>query len=109
MGFRACLNRADSLSGWHSQYDRADVTQRGSNVRQQIESDLKLELNAVAMHNRFVQLAGDEGDNASRELCERYLSQQIRDEKGDQIRPARQAERASAFARLNSAFMYANP
>src|ERR1700743_3213604 len=45
----------------------------GANVRQQIESDLKLEVNAVAMYNRFVQLARDEGDNASRELFERLL------------------------------------
>lgn len=78
----------------------------GSNVKNQIESDLNLELNAVAMYNRFVRLARDEGDNASRELFERllkdeedhvdwleaqihqmnemgyerYLSQQIRDE-----------------------------
>jgi bacterioferritin len=79
----------------------------GSDVRAQIESDLKLEIDAVAMYNRFVQLARDAGDNASRELFERllkdeeghvdwleaqvhqmkelgyerYLSQQIRDEK----------------------------
>jgi len=79
----------------------------GKNVREQIESDLKLEVNAVGMYNRFVQLARDEGDNASRELFEillkdeeqhvdwleaqvhqikelgyeRYLSQQIRGEK----------------------------
>jgi bacterioferritin len=78
-------------------------------VRQQIESDLKLEINAVAMYNRFVRLAREEGDNASRELFERllkdeenhvdwleaqvhqmkemgyerYLSQQIRDEAAD--------------------------
>lgn len=45
----------------------------GSNVQAQIESDLKLEVNAVAMYNRFVQLARDEGDNASRELFERLL------------------------------------
>jgi bacterioferritin len=79
----------------------------GADVRAQIESDLKLEIEAVAMYNRFVRLARDEGDNASRELFERllrdeeghvdwleaqvhqikelgyerYLSQQIRDEK----------------------------
>lgn len=78
----------------------------GANVKAQLESDLKLELNAVQMYNRYVQLARDEGDNASRELFERllrdeeehvdwleaqvhqiremgyerYLSQQIRDE-----------------------------
>jgi bacterioferritin len=79
----------------------------GQNVRDQIQNDLKLEVNAVAMYNRHVALARDEGDNASRELFERllrdeeehvdwleaqthqikemgyerYLSQQIRDEK----------------------------
>jgi bacterioferritin len=79
----------------------------GQNVREQIENDLKLELNAVAMYNNSVKVARDEGDNASRELFEkllkdeemhvdwleaqvhqmkelgyeRYLSQQIRDVK----------------------------
>jgi bacterioferritin len=45
----------------------------GSNVRAQIESDLKLEISAVAMYNRLVQLAREEGDNISRELFERLL------------------------------------
>jgi bacterioferritin len=45
----------------------------GRNVREQIESDLKLEIEAVGMYNRAVQLARDEGDNASRELFERLL------------------------------------
>jgi bacterioferritin len=45
----------------------------GSNVQSQIESDLRLEIDAVGMYNRFVQLARDEGDNASRELFERLL------------------------------------
>jgi bacterioferritin len=79
----------------------------GKNVEEQIESDLRLEVNAVAMYNASVKIARDEGDNASRELFEkllkdeeehvdwveaqvhqikelgyeRYLSQQIRDEK----------------------------
>ena len=79
----------------------------GQNVREQLESDLKLEIGAVAMYNRAVQVAREEGDNASRELFERllkdeeehvdwleaqlyqiyemgyerYLSQQIREEK----------------------------
>jgi bacterioferritin len=78
----------------------------GASVKVQLESDLKLELAAVEMYNRFVELARDEKDNASRELFERllkdeeqhvdwleaqvhqmkelgyerYLSQQIRDE-----------------------------
>jgi bacterioferritin len=79
----------------------------GQNVKEQIESDLKLEIDAVAMYNRASQVAREEGDNASRELFdrllkdeedhadwleaqlhqigeigyERYLSQQIREEK----------------------------
>jgi bacterioferritin len=72
-----------------------------------LESDLKLEIGAVALYNNAVRIAREEGDNASRELFERllkdeeehvdwleaqvyqiqeigyerYLSQQIRDEK----------------------------
>jgi bacterioferritin len=79
----------------------------GKNVKEQIASDLKLEINAVAMYNRSIEVARTEGDNASRELFERllkdeeahvdwleaqmhqikelgyerYLSQQIREEK----------------------------
>ena len=79
----------------------------GQNVKEQLESDLKLEIAAVAQYNRAIQIARDEGDNASRELFERllkdeeehvdwleaqvhqireigyerYLSQQIKDEK----------------------------
>jgi bacterioferritin len=79
----------------------------GANVRHQIDNDLKLEIHAVGMYNEFVKLAREEGDNASRELFEkllkdeeqhvdwleaqvhqmkelgyeRYLSQQLRDEK----------------------------
>jgi bacterioferritin len=79
----------------------------GSNVKDQLEGDLKLELEGVAMYNEAVKVAREEGDNASRELFERilkeeeghvdwleaqlhqikelgyerYLSQQIRDEK----------------------------
>jgi bacterioferritin len=45
----------------------------GANVKDQLASDLKLEINAVAMYNRFVKLARDEGDNASRELFERLV------------------------------------
>jgi bacterioferritin len=72
-----------------------------------LESDLKLEIGAVALYNNAVRIAREEGDNASRELFERllkdeeehvdwleaqvyqiqevgyerYLSQQIREEK----------------------------
>ena len=45
----------------------------GQNVKDQLESDLKLEIAAVAQYNAAVQTARDEGDNASRELFERLL------------------------------------
>ena len=45
----------------------------GQNVKDQLESDLKLEISAVAQYNAAVQTARDEGDNASRELFERLL------------------------------------
>lgn len=50
----------------------------GATVKEQLENDLKLEIEAVAMYNRFVALARDEHDNGSRELFERLL----RDEEG---------------------------
>jgi bacterioferritin len=45
----------------------------GKNVKEQLDSDLKLELGAVKMYNHAVQVSRDEGDNASRELFERLL------------------------------------
>src|ERR687883_171152 len=45
----------------------------GQNVKEQLESDLKLEINAVGMYNRMILTARDAGDNASRELFERLL------------------------------------
>jgi bacterioferritin len=79
----------------------------GQNVKDQLESDLKLEISAVAQYNAAIETAREGGDNASRELFERllkdeeehvdwleaqlhqireigyerYLSQQIKDEK----------------------------
>ena len=79
----------------------------GKNVKEQLESDLKLEIGAVALYNEAIKIAREAGDNASRELFERllkdeeehvdwleaqvyqigelgyerYLSQQIREEK----------------------------
>ena len=50
----------------------------GHNVKEQLESDLKLEIGAVAMYNASIRVARDEGDNASRELFERLL----KDEEG---------------------------
>ena len=79
----------------------------GKNVKEQLENDLKLEIAAVGMYNNAVKTARDLGDNSSRELFEwlvkdeeahvdwleaqmhqikelgyeRYLTQQIREEK----------------------------
>ena len=40
----------------------------GGNVKAQLEADLKLEVNAVAMYNKAVKAARDAGDDISREL-----------------------------------------
>jgi bacterioferritin len=79
----------------------------GQNVKEQLAGDLKLEIGAVAMYNNAIRVAVEAGDNASRLLFEsllkdeeehvdwiesqlhqireigyeRYLSQQIREEK----------------------------
>jgi bacterioferritin len=45
----------------------------GKNVKEQLESDLKLEVNAVGMYNNAIKVCREEGDNASRELFERLL------------------------------------
>src|SRR4051812_6327145 len=45
----------------------------GRNVREQLKSDLDLEVNAVAMYNRAIRTAQEANDNASRELFERIL------------------------------------
>jgi len=45
----------------------------GSNVRQMIESDLKLELGAVKQYNAAVLIATEEKDNGSRDLLVKLL------------------------------------
>jgi bacterioferritin len=45
----------------------------GKNVKEQLESDLNLELDAVGMYNQAIKVATEEADNASRELFERLL------------------------------------
>lgn len=47
--------------------DYLDLTIGGS-VKEQIENDLKLELNAVEMYNKAVTIARDHGDDQSRDL-----------------------------------------
>ena len=46
----------------------------GGNVQQQLEADLKLELNAVGMYNSAVKAARDAGDDQSRELFSKLLA-----------------------------------
>ena len=45
----------------------------GSNVKQQLEADLKLGQNAVERDNEAVRVSRDAGDDASRELFSRLL------------------------------------
>jgi bacterioferritin len=45
----------------------------GRNVKEQLASDLELELHAVKMYNAAVKLSRDEHDNASAELFEEIL------------------------------------
>ena len=45
----------------------------GRNVKEQLESDLKLEIGAVSMYNKAIEVSREEADNASRELFERLL------------------------------------
>ena len=45
----------------------------GGNVRAQIEADLKLEVNAVAMYNKAVQASREAGDDQSGELFSKLL------------------------------------
>jgi bacterioferritin len=40
----------------------------GQNVKAQLEADLKLEVNAVEMYNKAIQISREAGDDASREL-----------------------------------------
>jgi bacterioferritin len=45
----------------------------GQNVKAQLEADLKLETNAVAMYNKAVQIAREQGDDQSRDLFSKLL------------------------------------
>lgn len=46
----------------------------GRNVKQQVESDLALEIEAVAKYNAAIALCREVGDNGSRELFEKLLA-----------------------------------
>ena len=45
----------------------------GKSVKEQVESDLALEMEAIAQYNAAVKVCVAEGDNTSRELFERVL------------------------------------
>jgi bacterioferritin len=45
----------------------------GKNVPEQLESDLALEIEAVASYNAAMKVCVEEGDNASRELFRKLL------------------------------------
>ena len=45
----------------------------GSNVKEQLEADLKLEVNAVEMYNAAVKISREAGDDASRALFSELL------------------------------------
>ena len=45
----------------------------GQSVKDQIAADLKLEINAVAMYNKAIQVAREQMDDASRELFAKLL------------------------------------
>ena len=45
----------------------------GSNVKEQLEADLALEVNAVAMYNKAIQASREAGDDASREIFSKLL------------------------------------
>jgi bacterioferritin len=50
----------------------------GKNVKEQIASDLELELGAVELYNRAIKLSRDEGDNATAEFLQGILADEER-------------------------------
>ena len=68
----ALIERILFLDGTPSLTDPMHIN-IGQNVKEQLDSDLKLELGAVKMYNASIQIAREEGDNASRELFEKLL------------------------------------
>jgi bacterioferritin len=48
----------------------------GKNVKEQLASDLELELHAVKMYNDFIKLATEEGDNATADLLKKILAEE---------------------------------
>jgi bacterioferritin len=68
----ALIERILFLDGTPNLTRKIDLTV-GKNVKEQVESDLKLEVEAVGMYNRAIETARQGADNTSRELFERLL------------------------------------
>jgi bacterioferritin len=68
----AIIERILFLDGTPSMTELMHLT-IGQTVKEQLTNDLVLEVNAVAMYNRAVATAREQGDNASRDLFERLL------------------------------------
>jgi len=66
------IDRILFLKGSPDMIDLFPIT-AGSNVKTQLESDLELEVDAVARLNVAVKIATDAGDHASRQLFDKIL------------------------------------
>jgi len=66
------MNRILFLDGTPNMTDMFPI-KVGTNVKAQLESDMKLELDALPRLNAAIKSATEVGDNASRELFERIL------------------------------------
>jgi bacterioferritin len=69
----ALIERILFLDGTPSMTEPMKLT-IGSNVREQLKSDLELETNAVKMYNEAIKIARDAADNTSRELFDKLLA-----------------------------------
>jgi bacterioferritin len=68
----ALIERILFLDGTPTMTEALQITV-GQSVKDQLANDLKLEIGAVEMYNKAVKLAQEAADNASRELFERLL------------------------------------
>jgi bacterioferritin len=54
---------------------RYDVIRVGTNVKEQFENDLKLEMSGVTHYNQAIALCSQHGDNGTREVLEPILTE----------------------------------
>jgi len=69
----ALMNRVLFLEGRPNMNEMFPI-KIGADLKQQLESDMALELNAVTQLNAAIKTATEAGDNASRELFEEILT-----------------------------------